>query len=126
MKKWISRRSTASAHVADRKSLPRRSRGLLVALFALIAVTALAVSTISVVTLAKKRARKSAAGSVTSAKVASRTSSGRARRGAASRKETAKHNEIIEAAGESAAERYEQLLEMEEYWATRLTYPTGN
>src|SRR5689334_14906072 len=104
MKKWISRRSTASAPVTDRKSLLRRSRGLLVALFALIAVTALAVSTISVVTLAKKKARKSAARSVASAKVAGRTSSRRARRGAASRKEPAKRNET-EATGESAAER---------------------
>jgi uncharacterized repeat protein (TIGR01451 family) len=125
MKKWISRRSTASAPTTDGKSPLKRSRGFLVALFALIAMAALAVSTISIVTLAKKKTRKSAAALIASAKAASRNSSGRVRRAAASRKGTAKREEI-EAAGESATERYEQLIEQEEYWATRLTYPTGN
>ena len=104
-------------------STVKRSRSAM-ALVLIIGLAVLVVaSTLSIETLAKKKPRNSSTGRVASAKGSSRASSGRTRRAAAARKKSEKRGEAE--VRESASERYEQLLEQEEYWATRLTYPTG-
>src|ERR1700759_2398359 len=116
----------------DTNSLPRtilnRWRGRKTALVALIAVAALiAVSAFSFIALAnKKRARKATAKAVASAKTKTndRASSSRERREKA---EKGRRGEIASREGaEPERERYEALLEQEAYWAARVTYPTGN
>jgi uncharacterized repeat protein (TIGR01451 family) len=99
----------------------KRSRGL-VALFALVATAVVVtVSMVTIDTLAKKKPRGAAA---KPANPSGRVSSARAsRRAADARKKSEPRGETE--FRESASERYEQLLEQEEYWATRLTYPTG-
>jgi uncharacterized repeat protein (TIGR01451 family) len=99
----------------------KRSRGV-IALLVLIGVAILmAVSAISIETLAKKKPQPSK--KRIASRESSRVASGPTRRAAAARKKSEKRGDAE--VGESASERYEQLLEQEEYWATRMTYPTG-
>src|ERR1043165_8123091 len=119
------------ASLNTRKSPLSGSRGRLVALFAFIfMVAAILLSTMPPLaesSTAKERSA-STAKPVAPARASDRKSSRRRRRAATSRKGTAKrekHEAKESGSGESAAERYETLLEQEEYWATRLTYPTG-
>jgi uncharacterized repeat protein (TIGR01451 family) len=124
MKKTSPRIGGLNASALTRKSVPTRSRGYLMALFALIALMALAFSTGTIVTLAKKKSRKSSAKATASARARFGNSPRSARRAKTPRKGEA-DKERAEGA-EPERERYEQLLEQEEYWATRMTYPTGN
>ena len=92
-------------------------RGRLVALLALVMLlTVAAVSTISYARSAKRRARNAAAKSLAARKTSRRDAASPARRAAA--------REEMKPEG-AGGERYEQLIEQEEYWANRLTYPTG-
>jgi uncharacterized repeat protein (TIGR01451 family) len=85
------------------------------------------VTAISIVTFAKKKGRRSPAKAVASAKTNDRNSSVRVR---SERREKGKRGEVAERKEKKGAQpegdRYEALLEQEEYWAARLTYPTGN
>src|ERR1700749_1758764 len=117
------------------RTIPTTTRGRIAALLALMAVTALiAAAAFSVVTFAKdkKKAKSAAAKSVASKNVRRDNSPKRARsekerRG--ERGEVAERRREREREGfgraEPERERYEALLEQEEYWSNRITYPTG-
>ncbi|MFN2595685.1 MAG: hypothetical protein ABR563_00585, partial [Pyrinomonadaceae bacterium] len=107
-----------SATAAFRKLTHGRRRRLAVLLVAAFAFALAAVSTISLAKSAR-RARRSPAKAVAKAVTPSRPSAARA---SVSRKESARAGRE---AAEPERERYEALLEQEEYWAARLTYPTG-
>ncbi|HZT61309.1 MAG TPA: hypothetical protein VFA21_22065 [Pyrinomonadaceae bacterium] len=117
--------TTAPRSESSALNLFKGRRGRLAALLFLITLAALvAVSAISFVTLAKKKPRKSPDKSVASVRQTRRHSrrrahdkSARAERKGAAREEAS--------AVEPAGERDEALLEQEEFWAARLTYPTG-
>jgi uncharacterized repeat protein (TIGR01451 family) len=82
-----------------------------------VALAGVAVSTISYAKSSKRRAHSSSARHAASGKRRDRNSSKSASREGAEAEEQARP--------EGQGERYEQLLEMENFWAERLSYPTG-
>ncbi|HEY0377664.1 MAG TPA: Ig-like domain repeat protein [Pyrinomonadaceae bacterium] len=136
-RRWL-RRGTTNASVIASSITDRKSLGRLAALFALIAVIVLAaLSAGSPASLARDKARKASAKTAAKAQARNRRGSSRAARRALASRKTRKGKAKAEVARkerdgreelegkEDPAERYETLLEQEEYWATRLTYPTG-
>ena len=126
---------TAPGTGLSARTIPTSTRGRIAALLALLAVTALIAATaFSIVTFAKdkKKAKSASAPKSVASKNVRRNNSPKrvraekGRRGevAERRRERDREREGFGRA-EPERERYEALLEQEEYWATRLTYPTG-
>ena len=121
MRKAHCARSCISAIIERLRLTGGRAR---VAAFVILAVAlaGVAVSTISYAKSSKRRAHSSSARRAATGRASRRGASRGASREAAARG-GAEAGE--QAKPEGQGERYEQLLEMETFWADRLTYPTG-